>query len=81
MLVLSRNLDEEIIINGEIIVKVLGINEKQVKIGIQAPRSVNILRGEVYEKVKQSIYAASQHSTEKPAELGKLKIKKLNGVK
>ena len=81
MLVLSRNLDEEIIINGEIVIKVIGINEKQVKIGIQAPRSVNILRGEVYEKVKQSIYAASQHSTEKPTELEKLKIKKLSGAK
>ena len=81
MLVLSRNLDEEIIINGEIVVKIIGINEKQVKIGIQAPKSVNILRGEVYEKVKQSIYNASQHSTEKPAELGNLKIKKLDGEK
>ena len=78
MLVLTRKLNEEIIINNDIVVKIIGINDNQIKIGIEAPRTVNILRGEIYEKVKNSILTASKQSSEKPAIVNKLKIKKLD---
>lgn len=47
MLVLTRRREEEIIIGGNIIIKVLGIAENRVKLGIEAPEDVSVLRREV----------------------------------
>ena len=52
MLILTRKVDEEIIINSEIVVKILSISEGHIKIGISAPKDVDIFRGEIYEQVK-----------------------------
>jgi len=50
MLVLTRKLSENIIINGNITVKIVKINgDKSVRIGIDAPKSVTIDREEVKE--------------------------------
>jgi carbon storage regulator len=47
MLVLSRKLNETIIINGDIRVTVVSIHGNQVRLGIQAPQSVPIFREEI----------------------------------
>ena len=47
MLVLSRKLDESIQIGDEISVKVLGVSGQQVRLGIEAPRDVQIDRAEL----------------------------------
>jgi carbon storage regulator len=47
MLVLSRKLNEKIVINGDIIVTVVKIDRNQVRIGIQAPGSVPVYREEL----------------------------------
>lgn len=47
MLVLSRKLDESIQIGDEISVKVLGVSGQQVRLGIDAPRDVQIDRAEL----------------------------------
>lgn len=47
MLVLSRKAGEAIAIEGEIRVKVLSVQGKTVKIGIEAPDSVSISRMEL----------------------------------
>jgi len=47
MLVLSRKLDESIRIGDEISVKVLGVSGQQVRLGIEAPREVQIDRAEL----------------------------------
>ena len=47
MLVLSRKLDESIRIGDEISVKVLGVSGQQVRLGIEAPRDVQIDRAEL----------------------------------
>ena len=49
MLVLSRKLNEKIIIDGEIVVTVVKIDRNQVRIGIEAPRDITILRDELIE--------------------------------
>ncbi len=62
MLILTRKVDEEIIINSEIVVKILSISEGHIKIGISAPKDVDIFRGEIYEQVKANIKKASEES-------------------
>ena len=47
MLVLSRKLDESIQIGDEISLKVLGVSGQQVRLGIEAPRDVQIDRAEL----------------------------------
>jgi len=53
MLVLSRKVDQTIVIQGNITIKILEINGDRVKIGISAPRSVVILRQELTEEIKK----------------------------
>ncbi len=47
MLVLSRKLNEKIVINGNIVVTVVKIDRNQVRIGIEAPGEVPIQREEI----------------------------------
>lgn len=47
MLVLSRKLGESVVIQGRIAVKVLGIRGGTVRLGIEAPRDIAILRKEL----------------------------------
>ena len=53
MLILTRKIDESIIIADDITVTVLEISGERVKIGIDAPRNVVILRQELQEQVRQ----------------------------
>ncbi len=54
MLVLCRKLNEKIVIGGGITLTVLKVDGNRVKIGIEAPESVNILRGELLERLIES---------------------------
>ena len=59
MLVLSRRIDERIMIGDQIEISVVDIKGDQVKIGIQAPGNVKVYRKEVYEAIqKENIEAA-----------------------
>ncbi len=58
MLVLSRKLDESILIGDNIVVKVVGIENGMVKLGIDAPRDISIIRNELIEEVKEQNRAA-----------------------
>ena len=49
MLVLSRRVGERIRIAGDIVVVVTAIQGDRIKIGIEAPQSVRVLRGELRE--------------------------------
>lgn len=54
MLILTRKKDEGIVLGDNIKVYVLGIEDNKVKIGIDAPKNVVVLRSEVYDKVGSS---------------------------
>ena len=61
MLVLTRKVNESIMIGDSIEVVVVSVHAEQVKIGIKAPREVSVHRREVYEAfVKENITAARQ---------------------
>ena len=47
MLVLSRKLDETILIDGQIEIQVIRVKGNMVKLGIKAPQNVRILRSEL----------------------------------
>jgi len=47
MLVLSRKVDQEIVIDGNIRVRVLKVKGNTIRLGIDAPRDVHIARGEL----------------------------------
>ena len=53
MLVLTRRLGESLIINNNIKVTVLGVQGRQVRIGIAAPREVEVHREEVAQRIKE----------------------------
>lgn len=50
MLLLGRNLGESIVINDNIVIKFMKGSGDDIKVAIDAPRSVKIVRGEVFEK-------------------------------
>lgn len=77
MLILTRKLNEEIVINGEIIVKIVSISENQVKLGFDAPKNIEINRKEVFEKVKESLLKAAEMKKEVPNSLQGLKPNKI----
>ncbi len=54
MLILSRKLNESIIIDGKIIVRILRIDRDTVKLGIQAPTELPVHRQEVYEMIQKN---------------------------
>lgn len=62
MLVLSRRLDETLIIGDDIKITVLGISGNQVRIGIAAPKEVSVHREEVYLRIKQETKQETQAS-------------------
>ena len=54
MLVLTRSVGERLIINdGEIKLNVLEIKGNQVRIGIDAPRSISVHREEIYNRIQE----------------------------
>jgi carbon storage regulator len=54
MLVLTRKIGETIRIGDEIEVQILDIRGGQVRIGVKAPRTVTILRGELQDRAEES---------------------------
>ncbi|SDT85724.1 carbon storage regulator CsrA [Desulfobacula phenolica] len=61
MLILSRRSGEKIKIGDNIVVNILGVEGGGVKIGIDAPREVTILRMEVWEQIEnENIDAATK---------------------
>ncbi len=53
MLILSRKIDESIIINNKIKVKVLEVEGNKVQLGIEAPDNIAIHREEVFQEIQE----------------------------
>ena len=63
MLVLTRHVGETLVIGDEITVTVLGVKGNQVRVGINAPKSVAVHREEVYARVVQESLDKSSRTT------------------
>ena len=64
MLVLSRKINQSIVIGDNIEIMLVDIRGDQIKLGINAPKTVKIFRKEVYEEVKSQNLEASQSTIE-----------------
>jgi carbon storage regulator len=53
MLVLTRKLGESIRVGDSIIIKVVDLDSRHVKLGIQAPREISVNREEIYERIQK----------------------------
>lgn len=71
MLALSRKINESIMIGHDIEITVLEIKGEQVKIGINAPKSVPLYRKEIYMQIQEANKEAVSMETS-PEELKKL---------
>lgn len=77
VLVLARKLDESIVIGDNIIVKIVSVENGVVKLGIDAPQEIPIMRSELLEQVReQNISAAGKTDAEELAALSKILGKK-----
>ena len=62
MLVLARKLDESIVLGDDITVRVISIDKGVVKLGIDAPKNISIMRSELLEDVKDANIAAAKEA-------------------
>lgn len=53
MLILTRRTGETVMIGNDVTLTVLGVKGNQVRIGINAPKSVPVHREEIYERIKR----------------------------
>lgn len=65
MLVLSRYLNQTIMIGDDIEVSIVDIKGDQVRIGIKAPKEVKVYRKEIYEAIsKENMNAATNSNVD-----------------
>ena len=62
MLALARKINESIVINNNIEVTILEIKGDQVKLGINAPKSVPIYRKEIFLQIQEANKEAAQNA-------------------
>lgn len=64
MLVLTRKLQQSIVIGDEIEVVVLEVRGEQVRLGIRAPKNVTVHRKEIYEQIHEANEEAAKVNPE-----------------
>ena len=52
MLILTRRISESIIVGDDVKITVLGVKGNQVRLGVDAPKTVSVHREEIYERIK-----------------------------
>lgn len=66
MLVLSRKAGQSLIIGGEILLKIVEIRGQQVRIGVEAPPHITVVRQELHDAIARENQAAARAEGEEP---------------
>ena len=72
MLILSRKTDQQIKIGDDITLTIIEIRGDQVKIGVEAPKSIKVFRQEVFSAIKSENPAALNVNTDSIGALSKM---------
>jgi carbon storage regulator len=62
MLVLTRKLNESIMVGDDVKITIVDVKGDQVKLGITAPRQVAVHRAEVYREIQKENQLAALHN-------------------
>lgn len=68
MLILTRRVGEAVMIGDEVSITVLGVKGSQVRLGINAPRSVAVHREEIYKRIQREQAGGGGPQEESPPE-------------
>ncbi len=66
MLVLSRHLDESIMIGDDVVITIVDIRGDKVRLGIQAPTEIPVHRQEVYDAIQREMRQAAAEKAAAP---------------
>ncbi|MDR1444678.1 MAG: carbon storage regulator CsrA [Treponema sp.] len=66
MLILSRKTNEKIMIGDDISVSIIEVRGDQVRLGVEAPRSVKVFRQEVFDAIRTENKAAAESRPKLP---------------
>ena len=67
MLILTRKVDEMVMIGDDIMIQVLETRGGQIRIGITAPKEIPVHRSEVYDRIQAQKEAIKEKTVEKTA--------------
>jgi carbon storage regulator len=74
VLILTRKLNESLVIDDQIVITILGFEGERVKIGITAPREIAVHRKELWDAIQeQNQIAENLAKEEKPDKLEELR--------
>lgn len=67
MLILTRRVGETIVVGDDVKITVLGVKGNQVRIGVNAPKSVSVHREEIFNRIQQEQEQGQDGEGQRPA--------------
>jgi len=64
MLILTRRVGETVMIGNDVTVTILGVKGNQVRVGINAPKTIAVHREEIYDRIKREQEGNSESDDE-----------------
>ncbi|MGC4029957.1 MAG: carbon storage regulator CsrA [Steroidobacteraceae bacterium] len=61
MLILTRRVGEAVMIGDEVTVTILGVKGNQVRLGINAPKTVAVHREEIFDRIRNEKSELEDH--------------------
>lgn len=81
MLILTRKVGESIVIGDDIVIKIVETGKNNIRIGIDAPREITVLRQEVYASIQKENILSSKGNKFDITQAAKLIENKESGKK